>query len=310
MNKKWLGAGAALLLGGCASVEMAQYTVTSFAEVPLKKNATVKIVAGDKSMAPMAKALKRAFSKNQESGFSIAEDKADYWFVISGEGQYAKGVSKRKFVAKKENEAGGTDVIAAEPVNYASAAKGVSVAVYDAKTLTPVHYFEIPVFSGEKGKDAVRDEAAYDSRFTKEAFMRVKDAFLTQQKQVKTPVPLVADAGLRSLFAEGGAKYAKGDSKAYDNFLRRYEQLGRVDLAKLCEALRTKTYEGSDADVKLGNHYLYLLVMEVKAKDPDELARIKDEQLKILEASDAKGIAVAVPVALARLEYKLANLGR
>ena len=30
-------AGAALLLGGCASVEMAQYTVTSFAEIPLKK---------------------------------------------------------------------------------------------------------------------------------------------------------------------------------------------------------------------------------------------------------------------------------
>jgi len=42
MKRMWLGAGAALLLGGCASVEMAQYTVTSFAEVPLKEKAKVK----------------------------------------------------------------------------------------------------------------------------------------------------------------------------------------------------------------------------------------------------------------------------
>ena len=46
MDSKWLGLGVALLLGGCASVEMSQYTVTSFAEIPLKKQAKVKIVGG------------------------------------------------------------------------------------------------------------------------------------------------------------------------------------------------------------------------------------------------------------------------
>ena len=78
---------------------------------------------------------------------------------------------------------------------------------------------------------------------------------------------------------------------------------------KLCEQLRTKTYEGPDADKKLGNYYLFLLVEEAMTLDPEKLAAIKREQLMILEASEAKGIAEAVPVALARLEYKLANIG-
>lgn len=44
MKLKLGSVGVALLLGGCASVEMAPYNVTSFAEVPLKEKATVKIV--------------------------------------------------------------------------------------------------------------------------------------------------------------------------------------------------------------------------------------------------------------------------
>ena len=305
MNKKWLGAGAALLLGGCASVEMAQYKVTSFAEVPLTKGASVKIVANGDAMSPIVDALKSefaAFAKDKENGFKVVEENADYWFILSGAGQYAKGAPQAvKVVAKKETAAGGTEVLAAETKNFASAAKGVSVAVYQAKSLTPVHYFEIPIYTGDNTKGAVRDEQTYDKAFAKDVVERVKDAFLTQQKDVETPVPLEADATLRSQFAQG--------AKGYDAFLKTYKSLGAVDLAKLCEALRTKTYEGSDANMKLGNYYLYLLVKEAQTKDPAELEKIKNEQLMILEASDAKGLAEAVPVALARLEYKLVNLG-
>ena len=80
-------------------------------------------------------------------------------------------------------------------------------------------------------------------------------------------------------------------------------------MAKLCEQLRTKKYEGSDADERLGNYYLYLLVKEALTLDPAALAKIRDEQLIILRSSEAKGLAEAVPVALARLEYKLGNIG-
>lgn len=304
----WFGVVVALLLSGCASVEMAPYTVTSFAEVPLKKNASIRIVANDQSVASIANTMKRAFDKNPESGFSVVDENADYWFVLNGKSQYARGTAQKKFVDKKENESGGKQVVSSITLNYASAAKGVSVAVYEAKTLTPVNYFEIPVYFGENSKGEVCKEAAYDGRFSREILMRLRDAFLTQQKQIMTPVPLEADTQLRSLFAEGGEKFAKDGRKAYDAFLQRYKELGPIELAKLCEALRTNSYKGADADMKLANQHLYLLVMEALTKDSENLAKIRSEQLKILASTDAKGIAEAVPVALARLEYKLANL--
>lgn len=306
--RKITGAGLLLLLGGCASVEMAQYTVTSFAEVPLKEKAKIKIVANNDGLDAVTSALAADFKKS--GSFSVVDDKADYWFVLSGLGDY--GVSepqKTVAVVKQESASGGTETFAETAKNLASAAKGVSVAVYETKTLAPVHYFEIPIYSGDKTDGEVRSGAAYDAAFSKEVVERVKDAFITQQKQVETPIPLEADSGLRDAFVKGGENFAKGDKAAYKPFFERYKQLGVVDLAKLCEQLRTKTYEGSDANKILGNYYLNLLAREAMTLDPEKLAAIKQEQLMILEASDAKGIAEAVPVALARLEYKLANIG-
>ena len=69
------------------------------------------------------------------------------------------------------------------------------------------------------------------------------------------------------------------------------------------------TAKSEDADKILGNYYLNLLVKEALTLDPEELKKIQSEQLMILRASDADGLTEAVPVALARLEYKLANLG-
>lgn len=308
MNKKWLGAGAALLLGGCASVEMAQYTVTSFAEIPLKKQAKVKIVANNDKLNAVANSLKLEFGKSKD--FAVVEENADYWFVLNGAGQYVGRASAKKVaVVKKENASGGTEAFEESNQNLASAAKGVSVAVYEAKTLAPVHYFEIPIYTGDNTKEAVRKEADYEAAFAKDVVERVKDAFVTQQKQVETPMPLEADGDLRDLFVKGGEDFANGDKKAYEPFLLKYKQFGSVDLAKLCEQLRTKTYEGPDADKILGNYYLNLLVKEAQTLDPEELKKIQSEQLMILRASDADGLTEAVPVALARLEYKLANLG-
>lgn len=306
--KKLIGAGVALLLGGCASVEMAQYTVTSFAEIPLKEKAKVKIVANSDGLDAIVDSIKGEFKKSGK--FSVTDDKADYWFVLSGAGQYVKSSSQNKVaVVKKGNESGGTETLAETSMNLASAAKGVSVAVYETKTLAPVHYFEIPIYAGDNTKDTVRDESRFDASFAKEVVERVSDAFITQQKQVETPIPLEAEGNLRNLFMKGGETFATDGAKAYVPFLQAYKAQGATDLAKLCEQLRTKTYEGSDADKKLGNYYLYLLVKEATTLDPDVLSKVKGEQLMILEASEAKGLAEAVPVALARLEYKLANIG-
>ncbi len=308
MDRKLIGVGFLLLFGGCASVEMAQYTVTSFAEVPLKEKAKIKIVANGDGLGAVVDSLKADFNKS--GSFSVVDGKADYWFVLSGLSDYGSSKPQKKVsVVKQENAKGGTETFAETTQNLASAAKGVSVAVYETKTLAPVHYFEIPIYAGDNSKDKIRNKAVYEEAFSKEVVERVKDAFITQQKQVETPMPLEADGNLRDLFVKGGEGFAKGDKTAYKSFLEKYKQLGSVDLAKLCEQLRTKTYEGPDADVLLGNYYLYLLVKESMTLNPEELGKIRNEQLMILEASDAKGIAEAVPVALARLEYKLANVG-
>lgn len=309
MNKKLLSAGAALLLGGCASVEMAPYTVTSFAEIPLKKQAKVKMVAGADAMTPLVASLKSEFAKS--GTFKVVEDGADYWFVLNGAEQYAAGKPQNTVaIVKKESARGGTETFADVPLNSASAAKGVSVAVYDAKTLAPVNYLEVLLYSGDNAKGSVRAAATYSAAFSKDVVERVKDAFITQQKQVETPMPLEADGELRDLFSECGEAFAADpkNKKVYEPFLNKYKQLGTINLAKLCEQLRTKTYEGDDADKLLGNYYLFLLVKEALTLDPGELAKVKDQQLMILRASDAKGLAESVPVALARLEYKLANL--
>ena len=296
--RKLGGVGIALLLGGCASVEMAPYKVTSFAEVPLKEKATVKVVANDDAMAPIVDALKAEFTKS--GTYKVSDEKADYWFVLSGAGQYVKSAPQTKVtVAKKENEKGGEEILAESRLNFASAAKGVSVAVYETKTLAPVYYFEIPIYTGDNSETAVRPENMYDKSFTKDVVERVKDAFITQTKPVETPMPKDADADLRELFA-------KGD---YAGFVKKYQSLGKIDLAKFCEQVRTKTYEGGDAEKRLCNYYLYLLVSESKTLDPKKIAEIRDQHLLILETCDNKGLAESVPVALARLEYKLANVG-
>ena len=277
---------------------MVQYPVTSFPEVALTKNAKVRVVANGAAMEPIAATVKTEFGKN--GGFKVTEEGADYWFVISGLNDYKKSNSvKVKSVVKKEDTSGGQEVLVSETKNLASAAKGVSVAVYDAKNLAPVHYFEIPIYTGDNTKDAVRGKDIYDAAFSKDVVERVKDAFLTQKKDVETPIPEIADAKLRELFAK----------QDYVGFLSTYKKVAKIDLKKFCEEVRTGAYKESDVPEKLSNYYLYLLVKESMTLDPAVLKTVKEEQMLILWTTDYEWLAVSVPVALARLEYKLANVG-
>jgi hypothetical protein len=307
MKRQWLGVGAALLLAGCASVEMAKYTVTSFAEIPLKEQAKIKIVMNGDNLDPVVDAVKGEFAKS--GSFGVVEENADYWFVFNGESQYVAGGTQRTVsVVEKEDDAGGSEELSEETRNLSSAARCVSIAVYETKTLTPIHYMEIPVYSGDNASEQVRSGETFDAAFAKEIAERVADAFITQKKLVETPVPLEADAGLRDLFLKGGEAFAKEGKGAYAAFLKAYKESSETNLAELCEQLRAGTYEGSDAVRRLSNYYLYLLVKEALVLDPVALRKIKEEQLMILRSCDSDGLAEAVPVALARLEYKLANI--
>lgn len=305
MNKLTLGLGLSLLLCGCASVEMVKYTVTSFPEVTLESpeagKPNVKLVAGSDEISPIVDAVKTEFVKS--GAFDVVEEDADYWFVFNGSEAYADGGSHQKFnVVKKEASTGGRDAIEPMSLNLASATKIVNVSVYQARILAPVTYFEVPLYAGDCGEGAARAAGDYTKAFTDEVVERVNDAFLTQKKDVEIPVALTADGGLRKSFAAG-------DYKKFNDAYSRLVGPKGFDLTAFCETVRKGEYKGSDVEQKLSNYSLMLLVKESQTTSPAELAKIRDEQMKVLEFSSGKGLAEAVPVALARLEYKLANSG-
>lgn len=305
MKRVWMPLGAALILGGCATVEMAQYKVTSFPEVPLsaseKKPAKLKFVSKDQSLDGVVSALTAEFGK--QKSYKVVSEEADYWFILSGSEQYAKGLPHNKISVKvQESQNGGEDVVAKESIQTASAAKIMSVAVYETKTLAPVHYFEIPLYNGEAAA-SVKSETEYAATFTRDVVERFMDVFVQQNKDVEIPIPLEADVALRKAFA----------AKDYSKF-----KTAPVDLKKLCSAIaaveagtadEAKKALAKDAEKKFGDYHLYLLAKEAQTMDVEELKSILDEQLTIIEKTDAAGLAEACPVALARLEYKLANLG-
>lgn len=293
MNKNWLGAGFALLLGGCASVEMAQYTVTSFAEVPLKENAKVKVVANNDFAAPLAKAFEAQLKKGKS--LSVVEEGADYYFCIGG--AYASGKSIcQKLYSKSKVEAGNgsKEVVAEATAKCSSAAQAVSVSVYSTLNLVPVYYMEVSLYDGDNGIKDARESDAYAKKFAEDAVERIMDVFVTQKKDIETKIPLEADSNLREAFKN------RNYSAFKDNL--------KVDIDKVTKAISEGVYKGEPLEKILANYSLYLLVKEVQTDDPEKLREIMDEQLKILENCNADGLVESVPVALARLEYKIANL--
>lgn len=310
MQLRWLSVGMALLLGGCASVEMAQYSITSFPEVPLraseKSPVKVKFVANAEGAQKFVDAVKVEFAKRKE--FSVVDEGADYWFVVGGAQQYMKGGAHRKFTkGMQEAGAGGAEIIAEQSINLASVAKNTSIAVYETKTLAPVHYFEIPLYTGDNGGDAVKSEADHSVALARDAVERFMDVFVRQVKDIETPIPLRADSELRKLFK----------ARDYRGFLLRYKTLGCINLEKYCEAMRKiESGEADDADkilakdaeMRFANYYLYLLVREALVMNPEVLEKTLEEHLRILESCEENGLVESCPVALSRLECKLSNL--
>lgn len=297
MRNQWLGVAAAALLGGCAVVDKVSYPVTSFAEIPLKDKAKIKVVAGSPAAEKVAKSLRDAFGK--EKSCSVVESGADYWFVVDNAEQ-ARGVTKAKAVSvvSEPTGNGSQEVLKESELALSSAAKAVNVAVYETRTLAPVHYLEVPMYDGDLGSKA-RADKAYADAFAKDVVERVKDAFLTQEKKVDVPVPLKATKEILDQMAKG--QYAAVVS-SYDK--------KKIDIKKVNKEMVEGTYKG-DIDVKnmFADYAVYLMAKEAQTSDPEELEKLRAEQLFIIENCDDAGLAEAVPVALARLDYKLAHLG-
>ena len=298
MNKLVVGVGLTLMACGCASVEMAKYKVTSYAEVTMSSGAKVKVVSNGNVADETAAALKKELQKGKK--FTVVDGAADYWIVLSAMSEYAKPSQIVGFsVEAQESADGGSERIVEGSKSLSAGSLGISVSVYDSEKLSPVCYFQILMYDGDLGRKA-RSEQDYATAFAKDASERLSDVFITQEKEVETAIPVVADGTLRDLFK-------KGD---YTGFEAAYAKIGPADLTKLCEDLKAKTYEGPNPKQMFANCYLDLLVKELNAKSRKDLEAIYKKQLMIVENCDEAGIAESVPVALARLEYKLAHFGK
>ena len=288
---------AICLMSGCATVEMAKYKALSLPEVALSSGAKVKFVAGNDDVSELTADTAKAFAGRKD--MTVVEEDADYWFVLNGLYDYKDGGKvSRTMKVKKEREdgSGGSDVIVNEVLNAESAAKGVSVAVYDARNLAPVTYFEIPIYTGGVSVKPSKGKTSFDAAFSANVVERIKDAFLSQEKEVQVPVPLTADKGLREAFARGD----------YKGFMAKYKSLGPVDLPKLHEQVRRgEEIPKEVVEQKLSNYYLYLLVREAVNRNPDSLKKALAEHLMIMETGDYAGLTEAVPTALGRLEMTL-----
>ena len=297
MRKEWLGVAAAALLGGCTVVDNVSYPVTSFAEIPLKDKAKIRIVSRTPAADPVVAGLKAEFGKSKAC--SVVEAEADYWFVVDRAAQ-ASDVSSFKALSVVSQETGGgsQDVLQEGVIQTSSAATAVSVAVYETRSLAPVHYLEVPMYDGDAKVDA-RQASVYEAGFAKDVVERVKDAFLTQEKKVDVPVPCKTSPALMQAMAAGD----------YAAVMQAYDAKG-IDVHALCDEMAAGTYKGElKQDEILADYAVYLMAKETQTSDPEELGRLRTEHLFVIETCEDKGLAEAVPVALARLDYKLAHLG-
>ena len=292
------GAGLLLLLSGCATVEMADYNVVSFADVALREGAKVQIKAMDPGLNPVVEALEKSFAENGK--FQVVDADADYWIVLAGSEQYGtSAIGTKKSVEERNNGEAGRDVLMPHDINLSSAARSLSVSVYEAKNLTPVTYQDVCIYDGDCTEQTARQETDYKKMLEKDVIERLEDMFLTRAKAAKIPVPLEANRDLRKFFKE----------KKYVDFLKRYRELGTIDLNNY----RTKAFAGTltkedKLDERMANYYLYLLVRESVRHDPEILRKTLGEHLSIIESTTAKGVVDSVPVALQRIEMQLKNI--
>lgn len=303
---------------GCYSPKVVynKYPTTAFAEVALKDNAKIKLstVGESPASAQLLASIKSAFADAKQ--LSIVEDKADYWMIINSlEASRVDSKNELPFnekvevvpVGVKDDEAGlAHEELVAKKQATRTQSKGVSVAIYETDTLTPVHYFEIPVYDGvvkTEGGEKVATEAELNKDLSEQIVGRIKDVFVTQVKDIQTPVPEEASATMKAAAAE-------------EDMAKAVAQAAEEVLPQSFDEFIKDVQDGKYADnkdglvTKLSDYYIQAIAQEIGCLDKNVLKKLHAEHVAILQNATTDSLALACPVALARIEYKLANLDK
>lgn len=330
-----LFAAALLLLGaGCASenVTWSRYPTTSFAEVSLPRNAAVRILSSkDESARSFAGQLREALVSADGMRIVGQTEESTHMIYVQGTSSFRSDTPEQArytghiSVETLESDGGGSiQRIKRERGATHASAREISIAVYATKTLTPMLYLSFPIFDGGPLDDsALSEEAAAErnrkeqERFAKLAVARMKEVFTTQASTVNVPVPVEANAELRGQFALLGSAVATNNKRLLESALAEIDALARKrevipgvleEFAAISAIKGWTPPEGVTREMYLGNYYLVALRREIGCMDPAVLSRLHTEMLRILEMCEGPSLQMACPIALQRLERKLAHL--
>lgn len=312
-----------LAICGCYSPKVAEYDypTVSFAEVALKDRAKVRIVAldegagvwhGDTLAESVVEKLKESFAN--AGNIQLVKENADYWMIVTA--LSAQRVDRRadlpymetmkiiKEGAKSDEPGMIREKIVQKRQASKALAEGVSIAIYEVKGLRPIYYVEIPVYDGfiqTAGEKPVRPAAARKEEFTQQIVGRVKDILVTQKKQIKVLVPEEASLSMKEAFLAEDQRAAI--KEASSNMLP-------LPFSEFLADVHKGDYKDRDGDLTtmLSNYYIQAIGLEIDCLDPEVLEDLHNRQTHILALAKTDSLAMVCPIALARLEYKLANL--
>ena len=317
---------------GCASEQVVwrRYPSMTIAELSLPEKAALRIVASDDpDTSSFAARLRDAL---RGSGLAVVGDAnpASHIVLIQG------GTAFRRDTPDEANYTGrvGVETIASDAGSFQrvkreraathSAVRELSLAVYAAKTLTPVHYLTIPIYEGgvdEGGaldaRDAANENRRHQAQFAKLAVARLEEIFAVRQRSIGVPVPIEANGDLKVKFLKIESAIGAEDEDELRKTLGEIDTLASnpaiipgplEEFAEASAADGWKPPEGSSREAILGNYYLVALRREIGCVDPEALSAIHAEHLRILELSEDPSLRMACPIALGRLEEKLSRL--
>jgi hypothetical protein len=223
-----------------------------------------------------------------------------------------------------ESDAGSFQRIKRDRTTTHSAARELSVAVYAAKTLTPIHYLTIPIFEGgadEGGTPGTRTSAGENrnlqAQFVKLAVARLEEIFATRKRSIGIPVPIEANGELKVKFIKIESALGANDDDELNKALMEIDALPAdpavipgplEEFAEASAADGWQPPEGGSREGFLGNYYLVALRREIGCVDPEILSALHAEHLRILELSEGPTLRMACPIALGRLETKLSRI--
>ena len=284
-------------------------TVKQILSVEFQKVADKNVQNAVALAQSQGKDIQKAKAKAEAEQILLSDVNPDYWLFLSIDNEYRKDAAniaeynRRAVRSKVEDQSGGREIVKlSNPLLTGSSAAIVNMTLYSVHGLVPIHSANITIYDSEIAKDALKDESQYLKLFAMESVKRIKDSFLTMEREMKVLLPPNANGNLVS------ALKAKDKNKIQEVA----QSLNLTSLDKFLEEIKeleaqhnTKSFSDSKMIEKMANHYVYAIDFESNHLDTRSLRLVHRCYLAMLKNTQDNSLAEACANSLARVEKKL-----